>query len=236
MVFEATLAGLHDEPPPGAGGAGLGSWPVYAQLSDGEVVGADLVVSAAGVEPNSEWLGGALDLAEDGGVLVDAELLSSAPHVHAAGDVCTLPHARERPQWFQMRLWTQGRVMGMYAAHCMCGVADELALGFNFELFTHVTKFLGLKVVLLGLYNGQHLEEEAEEDVVTYVRSTGGGEGRAATFVRVLLARGRMQGAVLIGETGLEETFENLILNGIDLSVYGPELLDPEIDLEDYFD
>lgn len=25
--------------------------------------------------------------------------------------------------------------------------------------------------------------------------------------------QGRMQGAILIGETGLEETFENLILN-----------------------
>jgi NAD(P)H-nitrite reductase large subunit len=27
-----------------------------------------------------------------------------------------------------------------------------------------------------------------------------------------------MMGAVLIGDTGLEETFENLILDGIDLS------------------
>ncbi len=27
--------------------------------------------------------------------------------------------------------------MGAYAAHCMVGVADELASGFNFELFTH---------------------------------------------------------------------------------------------------
>ena len=47
---------------------------------------------------------------------------------------------------------------------------------------------------------------------------------------------GRMQGAILIGETDLEETFENLILNQIDLSVYGVDLLDPNIDIEDYFD
>ena len=45
-----------------------------------------------------------------------------------------------------MRLWTQARVMGTYAAHCMAGKADELASGFNFELFTHVTRFLGKKV------------------------------------------------------------------------------------------
>ena len=59
---------------------------------------------------------------------------------------------------------------------------------------------------------------------------------RLIILVRVLLLRGRMQGAVLIGHTDLEETFENLILNGLDLSSYGPHLLDPEIDIEDYFD
>ena len=47
---------------------------------------------------------------------------------------------------------------------------------------------------------------------------------------------GRMQGATLIGETDLEETFENLILNQLDLSSYGEELLNPDIDIEDYFD
>ena len=45
-----------------------------------------------------------------------------------------------------------------------------------------------------------------------------------------------MQGAVLIGETNMEETFENLILNQMDLSVYGEDLLNPDIDIEDYFD
>lgn len=39
-----------------------------------------------------------------------------------------------------------------------------------FELFTHVTRFLGHKVVLLGLYNGQRLEEAPPGDVVTYSR------------------------------------------------------------------
>ena len=47
---------------------------------------------------------------------------------------------------------------------------------------------------------------------------------------------GRMQGCILVGETDLEETFENLILNQMDLSVYGEDLLDPGIDIEDYFD
>lgn len=45
-----------------------------------------------------------------------------------------------------------------------------------------------------------------------------------------------MVGAVLIGETDLEETFENLILNQMDLTLYGEDLLNPNIDIEDYFD
>ena len=47
---------------------------------------------------------------------------------------------------------------------------------------------------------------------------------------------GRMQGAILIGETDLEETFENLILNQMDLSQFGIDLLEPNIDIEDFFD
>ena len=87
--------------------------------------------------------------------------------------------------------------------------------------------------MFLGLYNGQRLEKEPEEDVVSYSRTT---EGEERTFVRVVLLRGRVQGAVMIGETDLEETMENLILDGIDVGRYGPELLDPDAELDHMFD
>ena len=45
-----------------------------------------------------------------------------------------------------------------------------------------------------------------------------------------------MYGAILIGETDLEETFENLILNQLDLTDLKDDLLDPGIDIDDYFD
>lgn len=59
---------------------------------------------------------------------------------------------------------------------------------------------------------------------------------RPVFLLQVVLSGGRMVGAVLIGETDLEETFENLILNQMDLTPYGEELLNPNIDIEDYFD
>ena len=62
--------------------------------------------------------------------------------------------------------------MGSYAAHCMAGTQDSEGVSFNFELFTHVTRFLGKKVVLLGLYNGQTVPEQDAHDLVSYTRST----------------------------------------------------------------
>jgi pyridine nucleotide-disulfide oxidoreductase domain-containing protein 1 len=53
-------------------------------------------------------------------------------------------------------------------------------------------------------------------------------------YVKAVMRNGRMVGAVLIGETDLEETFENLILNQLDLSEFGDELLNQ--DIEDFFD
>lgn len=84
-----------------------------------------------------------------------------------------------------------------------------------------------LQVVLLGKFNAQGLGLDHE----LLVRCTKGLE-----YVKVVLSQGRMVGAILVGDTDLEETFENLILNQMDLSSYGEELLNPDIDIEDYFD
>ena len=156
-----------------------------------------------------------------------------------------------------MRLWSQAKISGTYVARVMAGESDADAFGFNFELFTHTTRFFGNKVILLGLYNGQKFESEKESELVSYARAiyddeknendekntnsnsvfqTGQPDRDASTFVRILLRRGKMIGAVLLGDTDLEETFENLILDEIDVSRFGASLLDPEIDIEDYFD
>ena len=50
------------------------------------------------------------------------------------------------------------------------------------------------------------------------------------------MLRGRMIGAVLIGETEMEEAFQNLILDGIDLTSVGPSILDPELEIDHIFD
>lgn len=47
---------------------------------------------------------------------------------------------------------------------------------------------------------------------------------------------GRVRGAMLIGDTGLDETFENLILSGTNVSHVGDDLLSRDVDIEGLFD
>ncbi|XP_058883862.1 pyridine nucleotide-disulfide oxidoreductase domain-containing protein 1-like [Acipenser ruthenus] len=128
-----------------------------------------------------------------------------------------------------MRLWTQARQMGWYAAKCMAAdtLGQSIEMDFCFELFAHITKFFNHKLVLLGKYNAQGLGRDHE----LLLRCTKGHE-----YVKVVMQRGRMMGTVLIGDTDLEEAFKNLILNQMDLSANGEDLLNPNIDIQDYFD
>ncbi|CAL1528894.1 unnamed protein product [Lymnaea stagnalis] len=214
------------------------TWPVYVQLTNGKVYGCDLVVSATGVEPFTDLFlpGNDFDVAADGGLKVNSKMETSEPHVYAAGDVCTACWEYS-PLWLQMRLWTQARQMGCYAAKCMVAAAkgEEISMDFCFELFAHATTFFKFKainfflllVILLGRFNGQGLQNDYE----VLLRVTKGKE-----YVKAILQNGRLVGAILIGETDLEETFENLILNGMDLTPFKENLLEPGIDVDDFFD
>ncbi|CAN0189917.1 unnamed protein product [Lampetra fluviatilis] len=201
-------------------------WPVYARLTNGRTFGCDLVVSATGVVPNVAAIvaRNELALADDGGLRVDEQMRTSVPCVYAAGDACSAAW-EPRPHWFQMRLWTQARQMGAHAARAMAAHADgrHAELDLCFDLFTHVTSFFGYKVRWGAATSGSGQE--------LLVRSSG-----TLEYVKVVLLDGRMAGAVLVGDTDLEETFHNLILNGTDLSPYGEDLLHPDVDIEDYFD
>ena len=54
--------------------------------------------------------------------------------------------------------------MGMMVARMMIAdtEGEHIQQDFCFEMFAHVTKFFDYKVVLLGLYNGQKLDNQYE--------------------------------------------------------------------------
>eukprot|EP01138_Halocafeteria_seosinensis_P003195 gb/GECG01003269.1/.p1 GENE.gb/GECG01003269.1/~~gb/GECG01003269.1/.p1 ORF type:complete len:603 (+),score=86.45 gb/GECG01003269.1/:1-1809(+) len=277
------------------------------QLSSGRKISCDLIVSATGVHPNVSMAmtapaptnvqddfapsnDGVFMLGKDGGLRVNSKMQTTgSSHIFAAGD-CASVRWPPSKLWFQMRLWSQARLQGMYVADCINlgdeGIESELfTAAYNFELFTHITTFLGLKVVLLGLYNGQGLGEHYEEAIknckVSRTDNKIEGEGNIehsandinhgnqlidggklaseamqtgnikilyrvsppdttnnfeGEYIKLVLLNGRVVGAILVGETELEETCENLILNGVNVQALDIDILNPEVDIEDYFD
>ncbi|KAJ8983408.1 hypothetical protein NQ317_005873 [Molorchus minor] len=157
-------------------------YPIEVSLTNGDKIECNLIVSATGVQPKTNYITrNKFIISEDGGIKVNDYMQTNLPNIYAAGDLCTAnwPLAKH---WFQMKLWTQARQMG-----CT-----------DYEILLRMTK--GME------------------------------------YIKFVLQNDRLQGAVLIGETDLEEMAENLILNQIDLSPFGDDILNPDIDIEDYFD
>jgi hypothetical protein len=219
------------------------AFPLHVVLSNGVTFDCDLVISATGVIPNTEFIKNSPSCAnkfefDEENALVVNDLLQvkffgndeHSPDIYAAGDCCAM-RLEDPCCWFQMRLWSQATVMGRYAAYCMLGlVENELGVWINFEIFSHITNFFGQKVILLGKYDGRGLGIESVDYKVMMRVKPGD------SYVKVVLRNGRVVGALLIGETDLEETMENLILNQLPVDFLGDELLREDVDLEDYFD
>lgn len=91
-----------------------------------ETLPCDLCVVAIGVVPNTEWLRGSeIELDDDGGVVVDAGLCTSADDVFAAGDCASVrwPDGSRRPE----QLWYTARDQGRVAGRALCGEDVEYA-------------------------------------------------------------------------------------------------------------
>lgn len=81
---------------------GVAPRPYGAQLADGRRLEADLVVTAVGCRPNTEWLEGS-GVTLLGGVVVDEHCRTAVPDVVAVGDVAAFPTGdgrfRRTPHW-----------------------------------------------------------------------------------------------------------------------------------------
>ncbi len=123
--------------------------PRRVQLDDGSVLEPDLVLAAVGVEQLRPLLESSGLRLEDGRVAVDDELLTSDPHVWAAGDVA-LAHHGVAGRALSVEHWgdamTMGELAGRNAACAGPDGAGEAAQwsdppGFWSEIGDHTLKY-----------------------------------------------------------------------------------------------
>ena len=124
-----------------------------ASVAADDLAGADLVVVGIGVTPNDE-LARSAGLACDDGVLVDARLRASDPHVYAAGDVARHDHPLLGP--LRVEHWDAAIHQGRAAARAMLG--DDTAYDRMPYFFTDQYD--------LGMEYVGHVGEDGYDDVV----------------------------------------------------------------------
>ena len=207
-------------------------------LSNGDILIIDELLCAMGVIPNTLFCDDKIfNKTKYNEFIVNEYLETNINDIYSAGDCCHIKLDDDddiiNNNWFQMNLWSQSQKQGYIAAHSMsCNINekdDNLHLQFNFELFAHITTFFDTKCIFLGKYYIKKDDKNNNIQILMRIKPT-------EEFIKLVTKNGRVIGAVLIGNTDLEETFENLILNKTDISCYGDDFLNFNVDLEDLFD
>ncbi len=160
------------------------------RLKDGTLLPADLVVMACGVRPNAD-LARSAGLSCGRGVLVDDQLVTSDPAIHAVGECA---EHRGAVYGLVAPAYEQARAL---AAH-LCG---ERAAYEGSTVSTNL-KVSGVYVFSAGAITGG---PECEDILLT---DTGRG-----TYRRLILKEGRLVGAVLFGDTSDGLFYLDLITN-----------------------
>jgi 3-phenylpropionate/trans-cinnamate dioxygenase ferredoxin reductase component len=97
-------------------------------LADGSNLTADLVLVAVGVAPRVELARAmGLELAQDGGVAVDATLRTSAEDVYAVGDIASHDHPRYGGR-VRTEHWANAKDQGLHVAGNLLGANEPYRL------------------------------------------------------------------------------------------------------------
>jgi len=208
VLFNDEVRAVHPGPR-GVAGVSLGS---------GRGVACELVASALGVVPNSEFLANTgLGLAPNGAVAVNRRLQSSVANIWAAGDV-----ANVAGEW--LALWEPARLQARVAAQNMRGGNAEHQPGVHY----FATRLFDLDFARLG----QIERREGREELIDFPRGTG-----QIAYRKLVVEGGKLVGALMIGERALRvraigRNMKRLIDAGVDVSEIKHRLLEPSFDVE----
>lgn len=166
---------------------------IYRRGDTVETVVVDRVLMSTGFTPNTEGLGleaAGVEVDARGAIVVDDRMRTSAPHVHAIGDVT-----------MKLALAHVAEAQGVVAAETIAG-ATTMELG-DYRMMPRAT-FCHPQVASFGLTEAQAREEGHDVLVAKFPFSANGkahGLGEPVGFVKVVAAQphGELLGAHLVG-------------------------------------
>ncbi|MCW5700598.1 MAG: FAD-dependent oxidoreductase, partial [Rhodospirillales bacterium] len=185
-----------------------GPTPLLADLDSGDTIPADLVVIAAGVRANMNFLNGS-GIMTDQGILVDRHLRTNQANIFAAGDVAQGPDfstGGSSVHAVQPTAADHGRI----AAVNMAG-GDAAYIG---SLVMNVLDTLGLVSCSFGLWEGVEGGERAESV-----------DPEASRYIKLQFDDGKLVGAIAVGRTDGVGMLRGLIQTGVPLGPWKDKLL-----------
>jgi ferredoxin-nitrate reductase len=186
------------------------------RFADGAELEADLVVVAAGIEPDVA-LAGRSGLELGRGILVDDEMRTSAPGVWAVGE-CAEHRGTVYGIWAPLA--DQARTAGATIAGAPAA--------FHGTMPATTLKVVGAELFCAGTPNA--LGDDEDEIVVA--------DGRSDVYRKLVLRNGELAGAILVGDTSLSGRLDEVARSGelvsddvlAELTATGPTAAQPGVD------
>jgi NAD(P)H-nitrite reductase large subunit len=154
------------------------------KLENGVVVPCQLLVMAAGVRPNLEFLEGTR-IQKKQGLLVDAHQQTSIKGIYAAGDVAETTDMLSG-QRVVIAIWPEALNQGRIAGLNMAGVEVK----YEGSMAMNVTSVLGLPIASLGLWEVTDTKEYQIHSELNAAKRT---------YRKLVFQGGKLVGAVLVG-------------------------------------
>lgn len=169
--------------------------PTAVELANGEIISADLVVTATGIQPVAE-LAQQAGLATNYGIVVDASMRSSDEHIFAIGECNEL---NGETVGLVAPIWQQVDVL----AANLCGEA---------KLFQHQPYVTMLKVSGIDVHVMGELEVDSQSSIaLTESRVLTYQDRGLGIYKKLVLRNRKVVGALLFGDVADSQLFFNLI-------------------------
>jgi NADPH-dependent 2,4-dienoyl-CoA reductase/sulfur reductase-like enzyme len=211
------------------------------RLKDGHEMSCQIVGVAIGVTPNRQLVQDMPPINQDKGILVNAYMQSSVPTLFAAGDLAQVPDRWTGKPQLDV-LWPSAINEGRAAGYNMVDVAHGRSPGFAYQKGSpfNAALLFGVHLTVIGRIGGGAVPGNKPDETERTYLSRGSSHVWTAPFtshyrsawdkkgvqsLRLVMANGRIVGALLMGNQELADPLRYWIEEEVDLSAHEEEIL-----------